>query len=102
MHKMRHMLHRFSASERKCFLFCISFFLYRQVTNYRIKADTKFFTNHLIIKTEWAVLLINGFVLVLFLNILLNGLTIGIELLETLWRERNAKILRRVLEVVKD
>ena len=49
-----------------------------------------------------AILLINGFVLVLFLNILLNGLTIGIELLETLWRERNAKILRRVLEVVKD
>ena len=41
--------------------------------------------NHLIIKTEWAVLLIDGLVLILFLDILLNGLTIGIELLETLW-----------------
>ena len=91
---MRHMLHRFSASERKCFLFCISFLLYGLVTHYRIEADIKSFMNHLIIKTEWAVLLIDGLVLILFLDILLNGLTIGIELFETLWRERSAQILR--------
>ena len=91
---MRHMLHRFSASERKCFLFCISFLLYGLVTHYRIEADIKSFMNHLIITTEWAVLLIDGLVLVLFLDIFLNGLAIGIELLETLWRERSAQILR--------
>ena len=85
MHTLLQLLHRFSASERKCFLLCISFLLYRLVTHYRIEADIKSFMNHLIIKTEWAVLLIDGLVLILFLDIFLNGLTIGIELLETLW-----------------
>ena len=68
------------------------------------KADTVVLADHSIVEAEWPVLLVLGdeFAIATISYQFLYGLAVGIERLESLWRDCSAKVFWRVLQIMKD
>ena len=93
----------YAISKWKVLLLC--FWLVFLLLSYEgFKANTVVLADHSIVEAEWPVLLVLGdeFAIATIRYQFLYGLAVGVERLESLWRNCSAKVFWRVLQIMKD